>query len=78
MGPIEGIFIALGWVIFAIFIILIFRYIGRGSTHRHGHMFDHGISDSSDPKDILKTRYAKGEVTKDEYLDILKTLESKS
>ncbi len=72
LTPIEGIFILFGWIIFVVFIIMIFRYIKGG----HKSLYHHSIfSTKEDPIDILKVRYAKGEITKEEYLDIIKILE---
>ncbi len=74
MGPLIGIFIVFGWIIFVIFIIMFLRHIGishRSGKHLHD-MFGTGIED---PKSILKTRLARGEITKEEYLEISKILE---
>ncbi|MHB8442927.1 MAG: SHOCT domain-containing protein [Patescibacteria group bacterium] len=74
MGPIEGVFILFGWIIFVVFVIVVVRFVVRSPMSKgrlHDHMFGTNIQD---PSEIVKLRYAKGEITKEEYLDILKTL----
>ncbi|MGZ5550237.1 MAG: SHOCT domain-containing protein [Nitrososphaeraceae archaeon] len=69
----------LGKVLFALIIaaiiILIIKLVRRGS-HYHGHYHDyyHG-ENKSGALDILKERYAKGEVTKEQYENMKKDLE---
>jgi len=53
--------------IFILIVVLIFRWIG-GHHHWHGH--DHDVT----PLDILKERYAKGDITKKEYEDMKRDL----
>ncbi len=74
IGLWGGIVMALGWVIFAIIVIMLFRFFVRPSHHSH-HCYNHESVSSEDSKSILQIRYAKGEISKEEYLDILKTLE---
>ena len=68
MGMILG-KVLFGLIIAAI-IILIIKLIRRGS---HYHDYYHG-ENKSGALDILKERYAKGEITKEQYEDIKKDL----
>jgi putative membrane protein len=74
--------IILGKVLFALIIaaiiILIIKLVRRGG-HYHGHYHDyyhdyyHG-ENKSGVLDILKERYAKGEITKEQYENMKKDL----
>lgn len=64
------------WIIvIAVFLYLIF---GRGSTRRpwHGNMPFGPASGEETPLEILKKRYARGEITKDEFEQIKRDIES--
>jgi putative membrane protein len=53
-----GLTMIIFWVLVIIAIVYLVRYLGKGSS-RH--------EQQEKPLDILKKRYAKGEITKDEY-----------
>ena len=76
-----------GWgealsILFAILIIVLIvsiirRMIWGCKTHRHGRfcgMCGDGLSGSKEPLDILKERYAKGEIKKEEFEQMKKNL----
>ncbi len=60
-----------GWVIFVILLVVIVRALGGGRhwMHRRDHHDGH-----SSALDILQERFAKGEITKEQYNDMKKTL----
>lgn len=66
----------MGWVgplimlLFWSLIIGLLVWLARSFVQQSGRM----TSDHRDPLDIARERYAKGEITKDELLDIKKTL----
>jgi putative membrane protein len=65
--PFAALFHIIGWVLLVMFIIWIVRHL-RG--HRHAHrrdLRDMWYEHSHGPMDILKERYAKGEINKEEY-----------
>jgi putative membrane protein len=66
-----------GWIIWLGFIFLMFSNLGDWNyayrAHREG---DH--SATKDPATILKERYAAGELTRTQYLEITQYLEMKS
>jgi len=66
-----GIFMILWWVIIIVGIIAVVRWLGQTSgTQGHGHSA--GASRSA--MDILKERYARGEINEAEYLKIKREL----
>lgn len=55
------------WVLLLLGLVLLVVWFARGGSHRSS-------SGTSDACDIAKQRYARGEITKDEYNDICRTL----
>ena len=70
-GWIIGVFIV-GLVI-GIVMLIIWLVKRSGSRHEYVHA-GHGVTISS-PRDILQVRYARGEISRDDYLEILKDLD---
>ena len=76
MGWGGGGWFGFGWIFMVVFwgliiwavIALIRGGTGRGFMCGHGHNHDHGEHKKESPAlDILKERYAKGEIKKEEY-----------
>lgn len=65
------------WLLFLIFIIVvIFRSLRRHAWDEHMHHdHPHAPVEKTDPLDIAKARYAKGDITKDEFDQIKKDLQ---
>ena len=68
----------LGKVLFALIIaaiiIIIIKLVRRGD-HYHSHWHDYyHVENKSGAMDILKERYAKGEITKEQYENMKKDL----
>jgi putative membrane protein len=67
-----------GWIFWIVIFCLIFAlFIGRGHRHRGEHWrhwVDH-LEGSQDPLEIVKERYAKGEIKKEEFDRIKKDLQ---
>ena len=62
------------WIVWIIFVIWIFF-----SSYGRKKAADKYIPfDNQNPLDILKERYARGEITKEEYLEAKETLDSKN
>jgi putative membrane protein len=62
------------WIIFFIVFMIIGRLFWWGG-HRHGrYRYDRDMPSHEDPLTVLKTRYAKGEITKKEYDDMKKDI----
>ncbi len=60
---VSGVLLVILWVAIMYFIFASMRMMqGRGHHHR-----DHGMQHNSEALDILKTRYAKGEIQKEEF-----------
>ncbi|MBP6085553.1 SHOCT domain-containing protein [Candidatus Gracilibacteria bacterium] len=60
---VSGVLLVILWVAIMYFIFASMRMMqGRGHHHR-----DHGMHHNSEALDILKTRYAKGEIQKEEF-----------
>jgi putative membrane protein len=78
LGGIGFICLVLGKVLFALMIaaiiILVIKLVRRGD-HYHGHWHDYyHVENKSGALDILKERYAKGEITKEQYENMKKDL----
>jgi putative membrane protein len=62
-----GLLMMVFWfIVLAVGVVLVVRLL---STHNHGSSVD-----KADPVDIVKERYAKGEITKDEFETLKKDL----
>jgi putative membrane protein len=60
---VSGVLLVILWVAIMYFIFASMRMMqGRGHHHR-----DYGMHQNSEALDILKTRYAKGEIQKEEF-----------
>ncbi len=70
-GILGGIFSIIVFVFIVLLIVMIIRWIARGSRGRGmGMMWKNSLN-------ILKERYAKGEITKEEFDRVKKDLEEK-
>ena len=68
-GPILNLVLSVGLIIgLVIFLVWIVRRIGIGTGNSKAD------SSGNDPLDIIKTRYAKGEITQQEFKEISKDL----
>ncbi len=66
-----GIFMILWWVIIIVGVVALLRWLAQGAgTHSTGH----GSGSSRSPMDILKERYARGEIDEAEYQKIKREL----
>ena len=63
-----GFFMVFFWILVVLFVVGIIRW---SFGHRHGMIMPHGRS-----LEILKERYAKGEITKEQYESMRKDLMS--
>ncbi|BCD60383.1 MULTISPECIES: SHOCT domain-containing protein [unclassified Nitratiruptor] len=61
MHWIQGHFMGFGWICIVILFAIVFYFAKRNS-------------DKKDAKSILDERFAKGEISKEEYEEVLKTL----
>ncbi len=59
----------LWWALIIIGIVVLVRWLGHGSRHHHGW-----YNNNRDSLDILKERYAKGEIDKKEFEEKKKDL----
>lgn len=69
-----GSFIAfhvIGFLLFLFLIILVLRFCWGSHFYHHNHFNKNNETDSNE---ILKQRYAKGEITKEEYNQIKKDI----
>lgn len=69
MGWFGGILMVFFWVVIIVGIVLVVRYLISGQ--REGS----GVTRDRDPLDILKERYARGEIGTEEYEEKRKILE---
>lgn len=67
------IFQVLFWWLIIMLIIKLFKWAG-GHGCCHGHQFEQIDQESNDNLEIIKTRYAKGEITKKEFDQLKKDL----
>ena len=71
-------FFPFGFIFFLIFIFFIFRVLfwglggGRGWRRRYGYGYGYGYGDA---REILRQRYARGEITKDQFDQMNRDLE---
>ena len=75
----DGHGFGMGWgmwfipaTVLIIFIILIWRLSGTHVTHHHHHSSSGSAKET--PLDILKKRYSRGEITKDEFEQMKKDI----
>jgi len=77
-GVFEAFLMILFWVIVVSLVVSAFRWSRGGRCHGkhcgHYHGMDRDIIGGSSALDILKERYAKGEIEKGEYEEKKKTL----
>ena len=70
--PIFGFLIGLTLLVLTIYItILIIRKIKNGN-----YKISHLMNNNNDPINIAKKRYARGEISKEEYQEIIKNIKS--
>ncbi|MFW5332053.1 SHOCT domain-containing protein [Hydrogenophaga sp. ZJX-1] len=66
-----GVFMVLWWVIVIVGVVMLVRWLGQTSGRPdHGH----SVGGSRSAMDILKERYARGEIDEAEYLKIKREL----
>lgn len=69
LGPILNLVLSVGLIIgLVVFLVWIVRRLGNGTRNSQTG------SGETNPLDILKMRYAKGEITQQEFMDISKDL----
>ena len=64
------------WLLFLILISVVIYFVVQSARNRDTYGTGPGASPGEAALDILKKRYAKGELTKDEYERMKKDLES--
>lgn len=69
-GFFDPLMMFFGWILFIVLIAVLFRAFGGGRHWMHHH--DHHGHGSA--LDILQERFAKGEITKEQFNDMKKTL----
>ncbi|MDG6985396.1 MAG: SHOCT domain-containing protein [Nitrososphaerota archaeon] len=71
-------FFPFGFIFFIAFIFFIFRWAfwgwGGGWGHRYSYRYGYG----GDAKDILRQRYARGEITKEQFDQMMRDLDQHS
>lgn len=68
-----GVFMMFFWLVFLFIIALVVVRLLRGYDHHH-----FGCNHRTDPLDIAKERYAKGEITKEQFEQLKKDLSNHS
>lgn len=63
-----------GILMFAIWMVVIFGMMWLFRSYGHSHHRDGRHTNGESPLDIAKTRYAKGDITQEEFDHIKKTL----
>jgi putative membrane protein len=63
-----GIFMMVFWLIALVVVAVVVMHLLREHNHHTGHI------QKSDPLDIVKERYAKGEITKEQFEQLKKDL----
>lgn len=71
-GSILNLVITVGLIIGTVWLVI--WIVRRLSSNQNTGLSQSGSDSMKSPVDILKARYARGEVTRDEYQDILKDL----
>jgi uncharacterized membrane protein len=67
-SPLHFIGGAIGWVLVAVFIVWLFRAMRGGSFHdKHHKIGGHGHHGSDPAMTMLRERYVKGEISKEEF-----------
>lgn len=74
MGGFGGIVMILFWILVIAGIVLLLRYF-TGQGHSPGNRASTPYDAPGDPLQILKARYARGEIDTEEYNERRKTLE---
>jgi putative membrane protein len=76
LGLIGGILILVWWILVIIGIVMFVRWVLRGGRRENGPVMRHwhGGSEKT-PLDIVKERYAKGEIDKQEFEEKKKDLQ---
>ena len=74
MGSGFGIFDFVGHLILIVFVIWVILMIFRRPRGGMGRWHSHGMWQAHSALNILNERYAKGEITKEEYTERKKTL----
>lgn len=69
-----GIGMVLNVLFWGALIYLAFRYLGRGGYGGHGTHDTHLNHPPKSAEEILRQRYARGEITQEQYRQILETL----
>jgi len=66
------------WLIIGILVLLVLSSGGRGRRHRrwYDYMDDKYTKNSGNAKNILDERFAKGEITEEEYKKSVETLKA--
>jgi putative membrane protein len=64
-----------GWIFFLFFLGFLSRILFGGRWGRRYHNWDHHHSHQDDPLETLKHRYARGDITKEQYDSIKSDLE---